>query len=89
MERIIDYKFNAYGKEYDFRLNTRELNRNYDDEDYCYWIKESDGHYFEINIYKDEQGELTNNGCVFAAIDLAAFEDMDYTQIDDVTITFK
>lgn len=64
-------KFTMFGKQYSFLLNTDKLDRNYSDENYAYWVFEHDGHYFEINIWKDKEidGEFTTNGKVYGFID--------------------
>ena len=42
----------------EFELDTNKLDRNYDDEDYAYWIvKDKRGYMHEINIYKAPDNE--------------------------------
>lgn len=73
---ILDTPFIAFGKEYKLALDTKKLDRNYDDEDYAYWIVETNGKIFEINIWK-LNGHFTTSGKVYAFASVGAFEDDD------------
>ena len=60
----------------EFELDTNKLDRNYDDEDYAYWIvKDKRGYMHEINIYKDEKGEFLMEGKDYVWFDYDDFED--------------
>lgn len=74
----MEYKahFMYLGEEYHFTLDTQKFDRNYDDENYAYWIVKKNGHYFEINVWKkDDCGELSNEGKVYAYKNQGDFED--------------
>ena len=72
---LLDTFFTAFNEEVHVTVNTKDLDRNYDDEEYAYWIVERNGHYYEVNIWKDEDGNFTNNGKVYAFADYGKFED--------------
>ena len=60
----------------EFELDTNKLDRNYDDEDYAYWIvKDKHGYMHEINIYKDEDGNFLMDGMDYVWFDCGDFED--------------
>lgn len=65
--------FTAFGKKYDFTLETDAIARNYNDEDYAYWIESRDGHFFEINIWKSG-GKFKRTGKVYCFADYGSFE---------------
>ena len=67
--------FILFGTRYEFMLNTENLDRNYDDENYTYWIVKRNGKYFEINIWKDDDGRLTGEGVVYGYSSRGSFED--------------
>jgi len=69
--------FIMFDRRYEFLLNTDNLDRNYSDEAYAYWIVERDGHFFEIIIWKDAEvdGDFTTDGVVFGYKDKGDFED--------------
>lgn len=51
---VMDYE----GKHYTFELSVDEIARNYDDEDYCYWLvplekNDESGKWLEINMEMD------------------------------------
>lgn len=59
----------------EFTLNTKDLARNYDDENYAYWIVEDKfGYVHEINIDKSENGEFLLTGCDYVWFDKGDFE---------------
>lgn len=60
-----------------FELDTNELDRNYDDENYAYWIvKDKFGYMHEINIDKDEDNEtFLMTGMDYVYFDYDDFED--------------
>lgn len=70
-----------------FPLDTEDFDRNYDDEPYAYWIKESRDHFFEINIAKTEEvdGELTKEGWVKCYETEGDFEDDNEVEMFDIT----
>lgn len=60
----------------EFELDTNKLDRNYDDEDYAYWIvKDKWGYMHEINIYKDKDGNFLMDGMDYVWFDYGDFED--------------
>ena len=65
--------FIMFGSRYEFLLDTESIDRNYDDEFYAYWIVERDGKYFEVNIWKDDNGNFTNDGKVYGYNDHESF----------------
>lgn len=70
--------FNAFGYGRCFYLKTDEIERNYADEGYAYWIcEDEDGHVYEIDIWKDEQegGAFTSNGKAHCYESNEQFED--------------
>lgn len=71
---IYKTKFNAFGIEYQFVLDTDDIERNHEDESYGYWIVEKDGHHFEVNIWK-ENGSFSDNGKVYCFKDYGNFVD--------------
>lgn len=81
-------KFTALEKDYEFILDTENLTRNYEDEDYAYWVEESDdGRLFEINIDK-ENGEFVLEGSVVCFYDKHEFEYGDpFDWLFDITFT--
>lgn len=73
-------KFRAFNRTYIFNLDTDKLDRNYGDEGYGYWIKERDGYFFEIDIYKkwdkeDNCERFTDEGLVIMYANQGDFED--------------
>ena len=59
-----------------FELDTNELDRNYDDEPYAYWIVKDDfGYMHEINIDKDDDGNFLLTGMDYVWFDYGDFED--------------
>lgn len=73
----------------EFELDTNKLDRNYDDEDYAYWIvKDKRGYMHEINIYKDEKGEFLMEGKDYVWFDYGDFEDWKDADIEE-DIEFK
>mgnify|MGYP006988909798 CR=1 FL=1 len=65
--------FIMFSTRYEFMLNIDNLDRNYDDEPYAYWIVEKDGKYFEVNIWKDDDGNFTSDGKVYGFRDYGNF----------------
>ena len=60
----------------EFELDTNKLDRNYDDEDYAYWIvKDKRGYMHEININKDKDGNFLMDGMDYVWFDYGDFED--------------
>lgn len=60
----------------EFALNTDELDRNYEDENYAYWIvQDFYGYVHEINIDKDESGEFLLTGRDNIWFNMDDFED--------------
>ena len=39
---ILNTSFTVFGKEYKLALDTKKLDKNYDDEHYAYWLIETD-----------------------------------------------
>ena len=80
-------KFYYDGFNYVFPLDTKRLDRNYDDEDYAYWLKTSAGRFFEINIHKTQEvdGEFTDKGWVKCYKTEQDFFDDEYSIILDLT----
>lgn len=59
----------------EFELDTERLDRNYDDEDYAYWlVKDKYGYMHEINIYKDDKGGFLMEGKDYVWFDYDDFE---------------
>ena len=59
---IYNVQFTYEGMEYNYALDTDELDRNFEDESTAYWLIHP---LFEINIYRNEDtGELTTEGYV-------------------------
>ena len=64
------------GEVMDFTLSTNQLDRNYDDEDYAYWlVKDKKGYMHEINIYKDSKGNFTTDGYNYMWYEYGNFAD--------------
>ncbi len=62
-------------KEYKLTLDTRLLQRNYDDEDYAYWLEDlGDGRWAEVNIWK-ENGDFTSEGVAYIYEDYGTLVD--------------
>ena len=82
-------KFKAFGRAFCFTLNTDNLARDYDDEDFAYWIKYRGGFYFEINIKKELNKEgyfdYTDKGWVKCYETRGNFEDDKYTETHSFT----
>ena len=77
-----------YGGVYNFTLDTDNLDRNYNDEPYGYWIvEERYGKLFEINILKTHEvdGDFTNAGYVKCYDNLDDFYDDEPTETIDIT----
>ena len=73
----------------EFELDTNKLDRNYDDEDYAYWIvKDKRGYMHEINIYKDEDGNFLMDGMDYVWFDYGDFEDGVLADVEEY-IEFK
>ena len=72
--KIVHYKFKAFGKKYHLELETKQLDHEEDGEDYCYWIEEYDGHIFEVVLFKDGNGRYKPEGAVSAAVDQKAYK---------------
>ena len=73
----------------EFELDTNKLDRNYDDEDYAYWIvKDKRGYMHEINIYKDEDGNFLMDGMDYVWFDCGDFEDGVLADVEEY-IEFK
>ena len=70
---ILETTITAFGETFKVNLDTEKLDRNYDDEDYAYWILEHSGHYFEINVWKENE-TFTTEGKAYAYINLESFE---------------
>ncbi len=73
----------------EFTLDTKDLARNYDDEDYGYWIVEDKfGYVHEINIDKSENGEFLLTGYDYIWFDKGNFEDgADADASEDIVFT--
>lgn len=66
------------GFQFKFNLYTEDLDRNYDDEDYAYWIKDdTNGYVFEIDIKKEfgTTDVFTPKATIFVYYSLGEFED--------------
>lgn len=73
----------------EFELDTNQLDRNYGDEDYAYWIvKDKRGYIHEINIYKDEDGNFLMDGMDYVWFDNGDFEDGVLADVEE-DIEFK
>ena len=66
--------FEMFGVRYDMTFDTNEIDRNYDDETYAYWVIERNGKFFEVNIWKDDNGNFTDSGKVYGFSDRGNFE---------------
>ncbi|MBR6444848.1 MAG: hypothetical protein IKS94_00190 [Prevotella sp.] len=79
---VVRAEFEYKGKHYDFSRPLSEFDRNYDDEDYAYFLEEIPGMewaLFEINILKDSESQsLKNDGyiSVYLNADNASFDDI-------------
>ena len=72
-----------------FELDTNKLDRNYDDEDYAYWIvKDKRGYMHEININKDKDGHFLMDGMDYVWFDYGDFEDGALADVEEY-IEFK
>ena len=59
-----------------FDLDTDKLDRNYEDEDYAYWIvQDYRGYVHEVTIDKDNDGRFLFTGRDYVWFDLGDFED--------------
>lgn len=65
---IVQAAFNYCGKRFDFCRPVSELDRNYDDEGYAYFLERipgTDNGLFEVNVLKDKSnGKLREDGYV-------------------------
>lgn len=80
---IINYKFTSYDGQEIEGMRT-EFDRNYDDEDTAIFFVEDEHHsdtegYFEVNIRKDKDGRLMQEGYV------AEYEDSNQTEAAHLT----
>lgn len=57
--------FNAFDKKYEFILNTDDIQRNYIDEIYGYFVVEKDGCHFGVKIWKNNDGSFSEKGKVY------------------------
>lgn len=79
--------FTAFGEQYNMTLDTENIDRNHKDENYGYWTVERDGRFFEVNIWKDDDGRFTRRGKVYAFADRGAFEQAgDADEETDITL---
>lgn len=68
-------KFEYSGKAYEYEREMSKFDRNYDDEDYAYFLEQTadnGGRLFEINLVKNDGGYLTGEGAyvgVYASTD--------------------
>jgi len=81
----LSVEFRTYnGSQFNFNLDTEDFDRNYDDEDYAYWIREAEnGYVFEIDIQK-EFGTIDVfilKATIFVYYSLGEFEDDYYSEI--------
>lgn len=64
----------ALGETFTATVDTEKIDRNYNDEEYAYWIIEHLGHYYEVNIWK-QNGVFTNKGKAYAFDNIGKFEE--------------
>lgn len=63
----INIKFAYDGRNWEYTRSVDELARNYDDESYAYFLEGVDDNLgFEINILKDDDGNLIEEGYMVA-----------------------
>ena len=86
---VFKAEFSYLGVDYCLPLNTDKIDRNYNDENYAYWVVEKNGRYFEINVWKDDNGNFTHRGKVYAFPDEGSFDDGDYARGEEFDITFS
>lgn len=93
---LLRTRFKAFGRTFQFTLDTKKFSRNYGDENYAYWIRCTHGHVFEINIWKApapsddsiaEEMVLTDTGLVICYKNEQDFEDD--RQCEEHKISFK
>lgn len=61
---LLRTRFKAFGRTFQFSLDTKKFSRNYDDEDYSYWIRCNHGYVFEINIWKKPSADSINGWAI-------------------------
>ena len=65
-------------------LDTNELDRNYSDEEYAYWlVKDKKGYMHEINIFKDDDGNFTTDGYHYMWYKYGDFEDGAFADVNE------
>ena len=85
-------RFKAFGRMFKFTLDTKDLSRNYDDENYAYWIRCNHGHVFEINIWKSPDKKacsgwsFTDKGLANCYATHGDFEDDKLTEEHRITL---
>ena len=83
---MIHVKFTYNGEEYE--TNRNEYDRNYEDEGYALiFIEGENRQLFEVNVLKNDNGELIEDGYV------AVYDDMDDTMpteyVDNIEVSFN
>ena len=83
---MIHVSFTFKGKKYETTRN--EYDRNYEDEGYALiFIEGKNGQLFEVNVLKNDNGELIEDGYV------SVYEDMDDIMpteyVENIEVSFK
>lgn len=76
---IIEVVFDFENHTYKLSRPYKELDRNYSDESYAYFIEErfdTENGFFEVNLLKDETNKIIEEGYV------AAYDNIDQTSPD-------
>lgn len=69
-------KFRIKGQEHSLLLDTEKPYRNYDDENFAEWfVTAEDGRVLEITVWKNTDGNFSNEGIVEAYKNRGDFED--------------
>lgn len=84
---LLETTITALGETFSARFDTEKIDRNYDDEEYAYWVIEHSGHYYEVNIWK-EDGIFVRTGKAYAFDNLGNFENAGFPD-DECELVFK